>query len=192
MGSNDGRDFYLCGFKQEENTVKREKKEKIVEQLESDLPRARSIVMTNPMGIDVNTINGLRSKFRSEDVHYQVVKNTLAQIAVEDTELEELGEHFKGPTALAYSFDDAVAPAKIIKEFAEEHEKFSIKGGFLAGEIKDKESILELAEMPTKDELRSKLLNAMQAVPTQFVRVLQAGQQDFLNVLNARKADIEE
>lgn len=179
-------------FEREVNAVNRAQKEEVVEKLREELQDAKSIIMTNHMGIDVNTINELRSDFRSEDVEYHVVKNTLAKIAVSDTELEELGEHFTGPTALAYSFEDAVAPAKVIDDFAEDHEEFEVKGGYLDGKVIDPDEIEQLADMPTKDELRSKFLSTLKAVPSNFVRLLQAGPKQFLNVLNNRKQSIEE
>ena len=171
--------------------MNRAEKEQVVENLRTDFGQAQSIIMTNHTGIDVNTINELRSEFRANGVHYHVVKNTLARIAVDGTDVEPLSERFKYPTAVAYSFDDAVMPAKIALDFAEEHEEYEIKCGFLQGSIIEEEGVERLADMPSKDELRVKLLNVFQSAPTRFVQLLNAPTQDLLGVLSARKDELD-
>ena len=172
--------------------MNRAEKEQVVEKLRTDFGKAKSIIMTSHVGIDVNTINELRSEFRANGVEYHVIKNTLARLAVQDTDLEVLADQFRGPTAVAYSFEDAVAPAKVAVDFAEEHEVYELKGGYLNGAIIENEDVKSLAEMPSKDELRVKLLNVFQAAPTKFVRLLSAAPKNFINVLNARKNDMED
>ena len=171
--------------------MNRAQKEQLVEKMRDDLVQAKSIIMTCHMGIDVNTVNDLRSDFRANGVHYHVIKNTLAKIAVRDTELENMADAFTGPTALAYSFEDAVAPAKVIADFADDHDAFEVKGGYLDGKLIDVEGVTQLAKMPTKDELRAKLLRTFNAAPTNFVRLLNAAPKNFLNVLKARGDDLE-
>lgn len=172
--------------------MNRAEKEQVVEALRNDFGKAKSIIMTNHAGIDVNTINELRSEFRKNDVEYHVIKNTLARLAVQGTDLEELADHFRGPTAVAYSFEDAVAPAKVVVDFADDHDAYELKGGFLNGSVIEAEQVQQLAKMPSKDELRAKLLNVFIAGPTKFVRLLTAGPKKFINVLNARKDDLDE
>ena len=172
--------------------MKRERKEELVASIRSDLENAKSVILADHTGIDVNTVNALRAEFRANNVKYRVVKNTLAKIAIRDTDLEEISEMFKGPTAIAYSEEDAVSPAKVIKEFAKEHDEYEVRGGFLDGNQLDTDGVIELADMPTKDEMRAQFLNVLQAVPTKFVRTLKAAPNDFVQVLNARKRDLEE
>jgi large subunit ribosomal protein L10 len=172
--------------------VFRARKEELVEKMRVDFGQAKSIIMTSHVGIDVNTINELRSQFRANGVHYHVIKNTLAKLAVADTDLSILADAFTGPTAVAYSFEDAVAPAKVIRDFADDHDEFEIKGGYLDGKLIDVSEVDRLAKMPTKDELRAKLLRTFIAAPTDFARLLNAVPQNFLNVLNARKDDMGE
>ncbi|MFW5968563.1 MAG: 50S ribosomal protein L10 [Persicimonas sp.] len=171
--------------------MNRAQKEQLVEKMRDEFGRAQSIIMTSHVGIDVNTVNELRGEFRANDVHYHVVKNTLAKIAVRDTELETMAEAFRGPTAVAYSFEDAVAPAKVIADFAEDHEEFEVKGGYLNGEMIDVAQVEALAEMPSKDELRAQILRTLMAAPTDIVRLLDEAPRQFLNVLEARKNDLE-
>jgi large subunit ribosomal protein L10 len=172
--------------------VNRAEKEEWVEKFREDFQKAQSIILTNHSGIGVNTVNELRSEFRANGVHYHVVKNTLARMAVEGTDVEDLQEEFRYPTAVAYSFDDAVMPAKIARDFAEEHEEYSVKAGFLNGSVIDVDTVSNLAEMPSKDEIRVKLLNLFQSAPTKFVQLLDTPGRDFLGVLQSRKDDIDE
>lgn len=171
--------------------MRRSRKEEIVEKFRNDLVKAQSIILTNHTGIGVNTVNELRSEFRANGVHYHVVKNTLARIAIEGTDVEPLSERFKYPTAVAYSFDDAVMPAKIALDFAEEHEMYDVKCGFLQGQIIEHDQVEQLADMPSKDELRVKLLNVFKSAPSRFVQLLNTPGRDFLGVLNSRKDDQE-
>lgn len=172
--------------------MNRAQKEQLVEKMRDELGQAKSIIMTSHVGIDVNTVNELRSEFRANGVHYHVVKNTLAKLAVADTDLDIMSESFRGPTAVAYSFEDAVAPAKVVADFADDHDAFEVKGGYLDGKMIDVAGVEALAKMPTKDELRAKLLRTFNAGATNFVRLLNAAPQNFLNVLNARKDDLGE
>ena len=172
--------------------MNRAQKEQLVEKMRDEFGQAKSIIMANHAGIGVNTVNELRSEFRANGVHYHVIKNTLAKLAVADSDLADLAEAFRGPTAVAYSFEDAVAPAKVLSEFAEDHEEIEVKGGFLDGKMIDTAGVEQLAKMPTKDELRAKLLRTFTAAPTNFVQLLNAAPKKFFNVLNARKDDLDE
>ena len=172
--------------------MNRAEKEAMVASIRSDLETAKSVIFGNHAGIDVNTVNELRSTFRAQGVQYRVVKNTLAKLAVKGTDMEVMSDLFVGPTAIAYSSEDAVSPAKVVKEFAKEHKKYEVRGAFLDGKMLDAEGVNQLAEMPTKDEMRAKVLSLFQAVPTKFVRTLNAAPTQFLQVLTARKNDLEE
>lgn len=160
----------------------------VVQALRDSLLTASSVVAASHVGMPVNTVNALRSEFRKQGVEYMVVKNTLVRIAVEGTEFEALGPLLKGATALAFGHGDSPTPAKIVKKFAADNDKFVIKGGFLPGEgLLDEKGVLQLSEMLSKDELRSKLLGVFQAVPAKFVRTINEAPSGFVRVLAARK-----
>jgi large subunit ribosomal protein L10 len=168
--------------------VNRTQKEEFVEKLRADLESAKSVILTSYQGIDVNTVNELRATFRENDVEYHVVKNTLAKLAVKGTDKEIMSDHFKGPVAIAYSSEDAVSPAKVIKDFAKDHEgKFFIRGAFLDGEMIDEDGVRSLADLPTKEDLLVQLLMLFQAGPTQLLRTLSAGPQSLLMVMEAKR-----
>lgn len=168
--------------------MNRTEKADFVEKLRSELAEAKSVILTSYQGIDVNTINELRAKFRQNNVEYHIVKNTLTKLAIKGTEMEVIANELTGPVAIAYSREDAISPAKVIKDFAKEHEgKFVVRSGYLDGKLLDQTGVKALADMPTKDELRVQLLLLMQAGPTQFLRTLSAGPQSLLMVFEAKR-----
>lgn len=169
--------------------MRRSKKEEIVEKFQEDFQQAQSIVLTNHTGMDVNTVNELRSEFRGNDVHYHVVKNTLARIAVEDTEAEPLGEQFRYPTAVAYSFEDAVMPAKLALEFEEEYEQYEVKCGYLRGQVLDYETVEELAEMPSREESLTRIINLLRTPGRKVIQTLNAPAKKFIRLLRAMEQE---
>lgn len=167
--------------------MERSKKEEIVRVVREELEGVPSLIVTGGAGIDANTMNELRKRLRDVGAKYRVIKNTLARRAVEGTELDVMVDNFAGPTALVYHPDDAVAPAKVLVDFAKEEKNLELRAGWLNGSVLDVAGVEALSKMPGKDELRAKLLRTMLAAPTDLVRVLAAAPTDFLNVLNARK-----
>ena len=173
--------------------MNRTQKEAFVEHLRGELEAAKSVILTSYQQLDVNTVNDFRAKFRAENVEYHIVKNTLARLAAQGTDKEAIIDMFTGPTAIAYSKEDAVSPAKIVDDFAKDHsEKFEVRGGILDGEILDAAAVKRLADMPTKDELRVMLLQVFNAGPIQLLRTLSAGPQEFVQLLEAKRMKEEE
>lgn len=170
----------------------RQVKADMVGELREELQNLPSLVVASSAGMDANAMNDLRSKLREVGAKYRVVKNTLARLAVQGTPLENAADQFIGSTALVYHPEDAVVAAKVLVEFQKKAEKLVLKGGWLNGAILDSQGIEALSKMPGKDELRSRLLAVMVAVPTSVVRVLAAGPTSFLYVLNARSGALEE
>lgn len=168
--------------------MNRTEKEQFVADLRADLLEAKSVILASHVGIEVNDVNRLRSEFRKKGVTYRVVKNTLARLAIRDTEMEGLTAHFIGPIAIAYSKEDAVAPAKVMKDFAKGEDKFEMRAGYLDGDVFDVTGVKRLADLPSKEELQAKFLGMLQAVPSKFVRTLNAAPKKFLMVLSAKAA----
>jgi large subunit ribosomal protein L10 len=162
-------------------------KEAAVKEIQEKLKEAKSLVVTDYIGLDVAEMTELRAKLREAGVDYKVVKNTLARIAANNSDLSELNEFFNGPTAVAFGIEDVVAPAKILDEFAEDHEVLEIKGGYLNGEIISKEKVESLAKIPSRDELLGKAFASMKAPITGFVNVLNGNLRNFVNVLSQIK-----
>ena len=167
--------------------MKLEAKQKITEDLHERLAKSVIIVLTDYKGLDVTSINDLRRKLREANIEYQVVKNTLLVRAAEDTEVAVLKDHFKGPSAIAISYDDPVAPAKILTQFAKDNKELEIKVGVLNGKVLDAQAIKALATLPSREVLLAHFLSTLNAVPTSFVRVLAEVPRSMLNVLTAIK-----
>lgn len=162
-------------------------KQNIVENLHERFARSKMVIVTDYKGLDVTTINDLRRKLRESQIEYQVVKNSLLIRAAEKTEVELIKENFKGPSAVAISFDDPVAPAKVLTQFAKEYEKLEIKAGVMGDKVLDVDNIKTIAKLPSREELLAQLLSAMNGVAAGFVRVLNGVPQNLMNVLAAVK-----
>lgn len=162
-------------------------KKKVVEDLHERIGRSSVVFVTDYKGLDVVTVSALRRKLHEVGTEYAVVKNTLLIRAVEDTDASDLKTFFKGPTAVAICYDDPVAPAKALTEFADENDKLEIKAGLLSGKLMDLAGIKALADLPSREQLLGQLLGGLNAVPTDFVRVLSAVPGSLLNVLSAIK-----
>jgi large subunit ribosomal protein L10 len=167
--------------------VRLNEKQQIVEDLKADFGKASVVIVTDYKGLDVAAMTALRRKLSEADVNYQVAKNTLLVRAAEDNDVALIKEVFKGPSAVAFSYDDPVAPAKVLTEFAKEHESLEIKAGVMGGKALDIEAIKALSSLPSREELLANVLMVINGVPTSFVRALANIPERLLNVLTAIK-----
>jgi large subunit ribosomal protein L10 len=165
--------------------VRLEEKQKITEDLHERFSKSAIVVVTDYKGLDVSSMNDLRRKLREEDIEFQVAKNTLLMRAAKDTEVALIQDYFKGPSAVALSYEDPVAPAKILTQFAKENQKLEIKGGVLQDKILDVDAIKALAKLPSREVLLGQLLSVFNEVPSSFVRTIAEIPRSFLNVLTA-------
>jgi large subunit ribosomal protein L10 len=167
-------------------------KEENISALKANLAKATSLVLADFRGISVKSDTGLRREFRANGCRYQVVKNTLLGIAVKGTPMEGIERLLAGPTAIAYSFEDPAAPAKVATKVAKAEEKFIIKGGYVEGKALDLKGVQQLSQLPGKDELRATFLATLLAVPQNFLRLTTAAQQNFALLLAARERALTE
>ena len=171
--------------------MKREVKQRIVEELHDKFTRSKVLILTDYMGLNVEDMNALRSKLRESEIEFKVVKNTLLRRAAEGTNAAQIVDSFKGPSAIALSYEDPVAPAKVLTDFAKEHDKLEIKIGTMDGKVLDVTAIKSLSKLPSREVLLAQLLSVMVAVPTSFVTALSGVPRNFLNVLQAIKEQKE-
>ncbi len=162
-----------------------DKKQKITEDLHERFSKSVIVVVADYKGLDVSSMNALRRKLREEDIEFQVAKNTLLIRAAKDTEAALIADYFKGPSAVALSYTDPVAPAKILAQFAKENQKLEIKGGVLKNKVLDVDAIKALAKLPSREVLLGQLLSVLNEVPTSFVRTIAEIPRSLLNVLTA-------
>ena len=166
-------------------------KKKIVDDLSARLSKSSIVILADYKGLDVATINSLRRKLRDGNIEFKVVKNSLLARASEETDVNLIKDYFKGPSAVALGYDDPVAPAKILSEFAKDHEALEIKVGVLDGKVLELNQIKALSVLPSREELLAKLLATLNAVPASFVRTLNEIPKKLLYVLLAVKEQKE-
>jgi large subunit ribosomal protein L10 len=173
----------------------RAQKEDQVAELKDKLGRATSVFVADYRGVSVQGINQLRSKLRSEGegaFEYQVTKNSLLRLAVADTDAVALSDQFTGPTAVAFSYGDPIALAKLLVDYTKEHEVFELKGGYLDGRAIDAGEVATLATLPSLDGIRSILVGLVQAPATKLVRLLAEPGAQLARLVEARRGALEE
>jgi len=172
--------------------LNRDDKVSVVEELSDKLAKAKIAILTDYRGLTVSDFEELRVSLKKCGSEVKVSKNTLLKRAAAGTPFETLSEHLQGTTALTLSFDDPVGPAKALAEFAKGHEQLQIKAAVLDGKSLGVEEIIALSKLPGKDVLLATMLSVMQAVPTGFVRVLNAIPQKMVYLLQAVKDQKEQ
>ncbi|HGI2703670.1 TPA: 50S ribosomal protein L10 [Streptococcus agalactiae] len=134
-----------------------------VELIAEKMKAAASIVVVDSRGLTVEQDTNLRRSLRESDVEFKVIKNSILIRAAEKAGLEDLKELFVGPSAVAFSNEDVIAPAKVISDFAKDAEALEIKGGSVDGKFTSVEEINALAKLPNKEGMLSMLLSVLQA-----------------------------
>ena len=157
----------------------------VVQGIVRDLNSAKSIVLVDYRGITVAQDTELRTALRKAGVKYRIVKNTMTTFAVKEVGLDGLVEKLKGPTAMASSDTDLVAPAKVMAEFAKKIDKLEIKAGVVEGKVIDLGGVKALAELPPKEILISTVLGTLKAPITGLVNVLNGNIRGLVCALNA-------
>jgi large subunit ribosomal protein L10 len=161
----------------------RQQKEELVEGYQEGLAKAPHAFLVDFKGVTVTQVSELRRKIREVGGAYEVVKNRLVLRAIDGEPLEELKGDFQGPTAVAFCVDDPVGLAKAITDFAKDVPAIELKGGLLDGRPVAAEQVKEIAQMPSREELLTKLVFLMQSPISSFVRTLAALPRDFVVVL---------
>ena len=156
-----------------------------VEMLTSIFNDARSVVLNDFTGLNVKKISELRRLCRESGVEYLVVKNTLGRLSLKGTPAEDLEDHFEGPTALAIGRETENLAAKVLAEFAKEHEAPRFKAGLIDGKVIDATEMLALSKLPSREELLSQTLAGIKSPGNGLVSVLQGTLRNLLYACNA-------
>ncbi len=151
-----------------------EKKQQIVADIKEKLTNSKTTVVVDYRGLSVAQVTELRKQLREAGVEFKVYKNTLIRRAAEQADLQELNEWLVGPTALAFSEEDVVAPAKILYDFAKENEDLEIKVGIIEGKVSSVDEVKALASLPSREGLLSMLANVLQAPVRNFALAVKA------------------
>jgi large subunit ribosomal protein L10 len=166
--------------------VPTQEKIEAIEELRRRLDGVKTVLLTEYRGLTVQQLSDLRKQLRAVSAEYKVVKNRLAKIAVSASELGVLASQLRGPVALVVSREDPVAVAKTLSTFARTNQAFTIKGGYVDGQLMAPDGLKALAELPSKDALRAQLVGAISGPLTQLVSLLQAPQRELAYVLAER------
>ena len=158
-----------------------------VAELKEKLSASKGVVLTDYRGLTVAQDTKLRSKLREAGVEYRVVKNTMTRIAANEIGIDGLDSYLEGPTAIAISETDPVAPAKIIAEFVKEHKLkvLGVKAGLVEGKVIDAAGVKALAELPPREVLIAQVLAGMQSPIVGLVNVLQGSIRNVVYALDA-------
>ncbi len=165
--------------------MKRDEKAEVIKELHSKLEQAQATVLTDFRGLNVEAMNRLRGQLRDSRAEYKVAKNNLIALAAEGTDAALLRDLLAGPCGLAMSYEDPVATAKILVEFAKTSPNLAIKGAVLQGKLITEEDVAALAKLPGREVLLGKLLSVLVAPPTGLVQVLSGVVRKFLYTLKA-------
>jgi large subunit ribosomal protein L10 len=162
----------------------RAQKEELVAKLNAVFSETSVVVVTRNLGLTVAQVNDLRGRMREAGASYKVAKNRLARIALEGTDYGSISEMLVGPTALATS-TDPVAAAKAAVAFAKTTDKFEIVGGAMGSTVLDVNGVKALAELPSLDELRGKIVGLIQAPATKLAQLANAPAAQLARVFGA-------
>ena len=172
------------------------KKQAVVAEIKNWLTTSKGVVLTSYRGLNVATDTEMRRELRAAGVTYKVVKNTMLRIAAKEVGIEGLDEHLEGTTAIAFSAEDAVAPAKIICGFMKKNKLedagiLTVKVGMVEGKVINEKEVKALANLPSREELIAKLLGSMNAPIANTVGVLSGIIRNAVGVIDAYRAKKE-
>lgn len=152
--------------------AKVELKQPIVEEISANIKDAQSVVLVDYRGLTVEQDTALRKQLREAGITYKVYKNTMMNFAFKGTDFESLAPYLEGPSAIAISTTDATAPARVLAKFAKTAQALEIKAGVVEGIAYDAAGIANIASIPSREELLSKLLGSIQSPIANFARVM--------------------
>lgn len=152
----------------------RQIKEAKVLEIKEKLEKAQGVVLAKYQGLTVEEDTELRRRLREAGVEYKVYKNTLTTLAAKELGIEGLEAHLEGTTSIAFGYDEATAPARILHQFAQEHKKLELKAGLVEGTVYDADGVKVLATIPSREVLIAKLLGSFKAPLSNLAYLLSA------------------
>jgi large subunit ribosomal protein L10 len=167
-------------------TVNRSEKQEVITHLRERFQGSSSAICVDFRGVNVEKITQFRRELQQVSGEYQVVKNTLAKRAIEDTPFQELNQFLMGPTGIVFCPDEAAEPAKVVSKFVDEtNGMFQIKGGVVEGAVFDANGIQKVAMLPSRQELLAQLVASLQSPISGLLGTLQGIMREFVYTLQA-------
>lgn len=152
----------------------KEEKQAKVQVIKEKFGKAQAVIFADYRGLTVEEDTELRRKFREAGVEYKVLKNTLTSIAAKEAGVEGIDKFLAGPTSFAFGYEDPIAPARVLNDFTRDHKKLELKGGLVQGKVFDVDKVKELALIPSKEVLISKLLGSFKMPLSNFAYLVNA------------------
>jgi large subunit ribosomal protein L10 len=171
--------------------VPTQEKVESVEDLKRRLSGVKTVLLAEYRGLTVQQLNDLRRQLRSVSAEYKIVKNRLARLALSES-LSGVKSLLKGPTGMVISKDDPVAVTKALHTFARTNQALVIKAGYVEGQMLEPAGLKALADLPSKEAIRSQIVGALQGPMAQLVGLLQAPQRELVYVLSQRGKNAEQ
>ena len=153
--------------------MNKEQKENYISDISAKFENSEAILVTHYQGLTMSQLDELRSQMREHGIKFQITKNRITKIALEKTKCKDLSNLFTGPTAVAFS-NDAIISARILSKFSKNNENLKLLGGFMENDILDQEAIQNVANLPTLDEARAKIVGILTTPASKLVSILLA------------------
>ena len=161
--------------------MNKEQKKNYISEMESKFQNNKAVLVTHYQGLTMTQLDDLRSQMREHGIKFQITKNRITKLALEKTKCKELSNLFSGATAVAFS-DDAIISARILSKFAKTNENLKLLGGIMDEEVLDKEGVQNVANLPTLDEARAKIVGILATPASKFVSILLARSEKMSNL----------
>ena len=161
--------------------MNREEKKNYITEMESQFQNNEAVLVTHYQGLTMTQLDELRSQMREHGIKFQITKNRITKLAIEKTKCKELSSLFTGATAVAFS-NDAIMSARILSKFAKNNENLKLLGGIMGSEILDKAGVQNIANLPTLDEARAKIVGILATPASKFISILLARNEKMSNL----------
>ena len=161
--------------------MNKEQKKNYISEIENQFKNNEAVIVTHYQGLTMTQLDDLRSKMREHGIKFQITKNRITKLALEKTKCKDLSGLFTGPTAVAFS-SDAIISARILSKFAKDNENLKLLGGIMGEEVLDQAGVQNVANLPTLDEARAKIVGILATPASKFVSILLARSEKMSNL----------
>jgi large subunit ribosomal protein L10 len=161
--------------------MNKEQKKTYISEMEKQFQNNESVLVTHYQGLTMTQLDELRAQMREHGIKFKITKNRITKLAIEKTKCKDISNLFKGATAVAFS-DDAIISARILSKFAKENENLKLLGGIMGNDVLDQAGVQNVANLPTLDEARAKIVGILATPASKFVSILLARSEKMSNL----------
>ena len=167
--------------------MNKEQKKNYISEITSQFENSEAVMVTHYQGLNMSQLDELRSKMREHGIQFKITKNRITKIALEKTRCKDLSNLFTGPTAVAFS-NDAILSARILSKFSKENENLKLLGGIMGNEVLDQAAVQNVANLPTLEEARTKIVSILATPASKFISILLA-RSEKMSILSPEISD---